>query len=87
MGGEKTLPRAIIGVWNKKNRCGIKRLPSEESFIITFWVTGNTAIGETREDLLEEGGLENITSYIPEELVEFILADNKVSQAFDTFDW
>ena len=27
---EKTLPRAIIGVWNKKNRCFIKRLPSEE---------------------------------------------------------
>ena len=34
MGGEKTLPRAIIGVWNKKNRCGIKRLPSEENSII-----------------------------------------------------
>ena len=31
MGGEKTLPRAIIGVWNKKNRCGIKRLTSEEN--------------------------------------------------------
>ena len=28
---EKTLPRAIIGVWNKKNRCGIKRLTSEET--------------------------------------------------------
>ena len=27
---EKTLPRAIIGVWNKKNRCFIKRLPSEK---------------------------------------------------------
>ena len=50
-------------------------------------MTGNAAIGETREDLLEEGGLENITSYIPEELVEFILADNKVSQAFNTFNW
>ena len=56
-------------------------------YFITFLVTGNTAIGETREDLLEEGGLENITSYIPEELVEFILADNKVGQAFNTFNW
>ena len=56
-------------------------------FFITFLVTGNTAIGETREDLLEEMGLENITSYLPEELVEFILADNKVSQAFDTLNW
>ena len=38
MGGEKTLPRAIIGVWNKKNRCGIKRLPSEEiQFITCCW--------------------------------------------------
>ena len=35
MGGEKTLPRAIIGVWNKKNRCGIKRLPSEEMLLNT----------------------------------------------------
>ena len=34
MGGEKTLPRAIIGVWNKKNRCGIKRLTSEEMFVL-----------------------------------------------------
>ena len=55
--------------------------------LLHFLVTGNAAIGETREDLLEEGGLENITSYIPEELVEFILADNKVSQAFNTFNW
>ena len=55
--------------------------------LLHFLVTGNAAIGETREDLLEEMGLENITSYLPEELVEFILADNKVSQAFDTFNW
>jgi len=40
-------------------------------------IKGNAAVGETREDLLEEMGLENITSYLPEELVEFILADNK----------
>ena len=33
---EKTLPRAIIGVWNKKNRCFIKRLQSEET-IILIW--------------------------------------------------
>ena len=64
---------------------GSRRL--EVSFIVTFFVTGNAAIGETREDLLEEMGLENITSYLPEELVEFILADNKVSQAFNTFNW
>ena len=36
MGGEKTLPRAIIGVWNKKNRCGIKRLPSEEKVLFVL---------------------------------------------------
>ena len=36
MGGEKTLPRAIIGVWNKKNRCGIKRLPSKEKVFQTI---------------------------------------------------
>ena len=27
------MPRAIIGVWNKKNRCGIKRLTSEEMYV------------------------------------------------------